>query len=143
MLTSFGATPVSPVHAHPAQLDNANIQPLYEKVRKDFPTLEKLGFTLHENAAKEKRLEISAIRFPETERGSGAGSRVMKQIVDHADTNGWTLTVTPDARFDGTGTATARDQKRLNAWYKRYGFKTNSGSNRDYEISESMVREAR
>lgn len=79
---------------------------------------------------------LSRIVIPEGDRSAGAGSRAMQEIVDWADANGKKIALTPSADFGG-------NKKRLGEFYKRFGFVDNKGKNKDFEVSESMVREPR
>ena len=53
-----------------------------------------------------------------------------------ADTKGKPIGLTPSADFGG-------NKARLTKFYKRFGFVPNKGKNKDYTISESMVRPAK
>jgi predicted GNAT family N-acyltransferase len=68
------------------------------------------------------------------EKGKGRGTRFMTDLAAAADSNGWTLALTPDYSFGATSVA------RLKRFYKRFGFKENKGRYTDFTISESMVR---
>jgi len=67
-------------------------------------------------------------------QGTGAGTKALKDIIDHADVNGKTLALTPSADFGGS-------KARLTKLYKSLGFVDNKGKNKDFEISETMLRE--
>ena len=138
MVTAIGQSAPKP-RVEP--LDHEHVGPFYASIREEFPDLEQFGFTLHESATGERWLEISAIRVPESARGTGLGSKVLKKVVNHADKNGWKLTVVPDARFAGADAGGMKAQTRLEKWYKSYGFVRNRGRKRDYEIMETMIRE--
>lgn len=77
------------------------------------------------------KVTLSRIVVPE--RSKGVGSAVMRRIVEAADRNGDTVTLTPSADFGG-------NKARLVKFYKRFGFVENKGRNKDYEISETMYR---
>lgn len=79
---------------------------------------------------------LSRIVIPEDGRQSGRGTEVMQEITKWADESGKKLALTPSADFGGNKT-------RLVGFYKRFGFVENKGKNKDYEVSESMVREPR
>ena len=81
------------------------------------------------------RATVNKIIIPEDQRGSGVGTDIMTRITDWADSNGIQLALTPSADFGGT-------KSRLNKFYKRFGFVDNKGKNKDFEVSETMVREA-
>lgn len=120
-------------------LDKNSMKSLETKIKTIFPQLETFNVALHRTSSGEPRLEIVSIRMPKEYRGNGTGTKIMNIIVQHADNNGWKLSLTPDADYGGQK-ATKREQKRLENWYKTFGFCPNSGRNRDYEISETMIR---
>ncbi|HEX2012401.1 MAG TPA: hypothetical protein VJN44_15845, partial [Roseateles sp.] len=80
------------------------------------------------------RATLSRIVLPEGQREGGTGTRVMNEITQWADRNGLILQLTPSADFGG-------NKKRLGEFYKRFGFVDNKGKNRDFETSETMLRE--
>jgi GGDEF domain-containing protein len=67
------------------------------------------------------------------ERGKGAGSAFMRDLVRAADERGVLLAATPSTDFGGT-------KSRIVAFNKRFGFVENKGRTKDYEISETMYR---
>lgn len=79
---------------------------------------------------------LSRIELPAEGRQQGTGSKIMQEITDWADANGKKLALTPSADFGG-------NKKRLGEFYKRFGFLDNKGKNKDFEVSESMVRDPR
>lgn len=78
-------------------------------------------------------LSLHKIVVPEDTRNQGTGSKVMQDIIKHADTHNKTIALTPSSDFGG-------NKKRLTGFYKKFGFVENKGRNKDYEISESMYR---
>ncbi len=79
---------------------------------------------------------LSRIELPAEGREKGTGTKIMQEITSWADANGKKLALTPSADFGG-------NKKRLGEFYKRFGFVDNKGKNKDYEVSESMVRDPR
>ncbi len=79
---------------------------------------------------------VSKIVVPKEARGTGAGSQAMRSLVEYADKHGKTLALTPDSAFGGS-------KSRLVEFYKRFGFVENKGRNKDYAVSETMIRPAR
>lgn len=113
------------------QLDQAMTrEQLSEKLKSEVPGLK---LDLMGNGST---VTLSRIVIPEGNRSAGTGSRVMQEIVDWADANGKKIALTPSADFGG-------NKKRLGEFYKRFGFVDNKGKNKDFEVSESMVREPR
>lgn len=78
---------------------------------------------------------INKIVVPEDAQGSGIGSSVMEEIISYADERGLAIALTPDDTYGG-------DVRRLEEFYKRFGFIPNTGRNKDYSFMESMVRPA-
>lgn len=68
------------------------------------------------------------------DKGKGIGSKVMKDLCNYADLSGLTISLTPCTSFGATSLS------RLKGFYSRFGFKENKGRNKDYSISESMIR---
>lgn len=89
----------------------------------------KLGLTGEGNV-----VTLSRIVLPDSARNAGTGTEIMQRIADWADQNGKTVALTPSSDFGG-------NKGRLTEFYKRFGFIENKGSNRDFEISETMYRE--
>jgi phage-related protein (TIGR01555 family) len=79
---------------------------------------------------------LSRIVVPKAERGSGTGSEVMKAVTEWADKAGRSIALSPSSDLGG-------NKNRLVDFYKRFGFVENKGRNKDYSISESMIRPAK
>jgi predicted GNAT family N-acyltransferase len=78
-------------------------------------------------------LELGRIIVPKDDRKTGVGSKVMKKIIDYADSIGKDIRLTPSTDFGGTSV------NRLKAFYSRFGFV----NNKDYAFRDSMVRYAK
>lgn len=78
-------------------------------------------------------INVSRIVVPQDRRNQGIGRKVMRDIIEHADSVGKPVALTPSGDFGGSVT-------RLKEFYKSLGFIENKGRNRDFEISESMYR---
>lgn len=76
---------------------------------------------------------IDKIVIPEEARGSGQGTKIMDELISIADKEGKTIGLTPSTDFGGS-------KAGLNRFYKRLGFVPNKGKNKDFSISESLVR---
>jgi hypothetical protein len=79
---------------------------------------------------------VSRIVLPKGDREAGVGTRVMTDIMETADRNGWPLALTPSSDFGGA-------KGRLEQFYRRFGFVPNKGRAKDYETSESFLRPPR
>ena len=64
----------------------------------------------------------------------GNGSQFMRDLIDLADKNAWTLALTPDTSLGATSA------NRLKNFYRQFGFVENKGKNADFNTKESMVR---
>ncbi len=78
---------------------------------------------------------LHKVVVPHAERGKGTGDAVMAALNRHADEHGHTIALTPEP-IHGEGGSKAK----LKRWYKRHGFVDNKGRNKDYEVSETMLR---
>lgn len=86
-----------------------------------------------------QRKRLSLIRTHEGHRGGGHADAAMRDLLDHADRHGVTLTLTPEPLHGDRKTS----KTRLTSWYARHGFVPNKGRNKDYEISDTMYRTPR
>jgi GNAT superfamily N-acetyltransferase len=86
----------------------------------------------------ENTLKLNMIAVNKGEQGNGAGSAAMTAITEFADTHGLRVVLTTGVKDDGFGTTSA---SRLKKFYKRFGFVENKGRNKDFSISENMIRE--
>lgn len=66
-------------------------------------------------------------------KNKGVGTEFMKSLLGEADKQGKSVALTPSSDFGG-------NKKRLEKFYKRFGFVDNKGKNKDFTISESMIR---
>lgn len=76
---------------------------------------------------------LDKLVVPEAQRNQGVGTAVMRDIVAEADRAGVPLGLTPSADFGG-------NKARLVDFYRRFGFRPNSGRARDFETMSSMIR---
>lgn len=72
-----------------------------------------------------------------SDKGRGAGTRVMNALIAYADAHGKSIALTPSTDFGGTSVARLRD------FYKRFGFVDNKGRNKDFSTREAMIRPSR
>ncbi|MCZ4284533.1 hypothetical protein O4H29_06760 [Marinobacter salarius] len=79
-------------------------------------------------------ITVDKIVVPEGMRGDGRGTEAMKLLLDYADRTGQTVALSPSTDFGGR-------KFRLKRFYRRLGFVENQGGSRNFEISESMLRE--
>jgi hypothetical protein len=69
------------------------------------------------------------------DKSKGTGTKFMNDLIADADSKGKSIGLTPSSDFGG-------NKKRLTEFYKRFGFVENKGKNKDFTISESMIRPA-
>ena len=81
-----------------------------------------------------EHLVVSRIVVPKEERGQGIGTAIMRDLIQEAENRNIPMALTPDSSFGG-------NLKRLKEFYGNLGFTPNTGRNKDYRISESMIRE--
>ena len=78
-------------------------------------------------------LVLNQIEFPKSNRNQGAGTQVMRTLIQFADKHKLTMVLTPDKSYGGS-------VSRLKEFYKRFGFSSNTGRRKDYRYSETMIR---
>lgn len=78
-------------------------------------------------------IELKRIVVPEELRGQGIGTQVLEDLIQYAQSVNKSIFTTPSSSFGGS-------ESRLTKFYKSFGFKPNSGSNRDFRSRESMVK---
>ncbi|KCZ47781.1 hypothetical protein [Hyphomonas sp. CY54-11-8] len=80
-------------------------------------------------------LTINMLKVPEGLRGTGEASRAVDDILKQADAEGLTVFLTADPVGSG-----GLSKSQLEAFYKRRGFVSNSGRNKDFRAQAGMVR---
>jgi len=80
---------------------------------------------------------LMSIIVPREKQKQGIGSKVMSDLTRYADERGLTIRLSPATKDPHHGT-TSHD--RLVRFYKQFGFKQNKGRNKDFSISQSMIR---
>jgi len=81
-------------------------------------------------------LRLDTVRVKKENRKKGVGTAFMEDLIKFADDYDMTITLTPaTSEYDGT-----TSKSRLEKFYKRFGFVNNKGRNKDYRISDSMIR---
>jgi GNAT superfamily N-acetyltransferase len=78
-------------------------------------------------------LEVNMLIIDPNKRGLGFGRSIMNDIIEYTDTNKKIAHLTPTNEFDS-------DLKKLTDFYKSLGFVKNSGSNKDYRFTDTMIR---
>jgi GNAT superfamily N-acetyltransferase len=83
--------------------------------------------------AKEQ-MHIARIVVDKTLRRQGLGTLAMQDLVELADHFGLLMTLSPSIDFGGTSV------DRLKRFYRRFGFVSNKGRQKHWEITASMYR---
>lgn len=94
-------------------------------LKSNFPDL---NIGISENASS---IILDKVIVPE--RSKGVGTRFMNDLITDADSKGKTIGLTPSSDFGG-------NKGRLTEFYKRFGFVDNKGKNKDFTISETMIK---
>ena len=81
---------------------------------------------------------LDRIVVPKSDRKSGIGTKAMQELCLFADINNLKLSLILADKYDGLGTTS---RTRLANFYKRFGFKLNSGRHKDFSTTDSMIRE--
>jgi len=79
-----------------------------------------------------KYMELNLIKIKPEFKNQGWATKILDDLVDWAKENNITLTLTPSDTFGA-------NEKRLEKFYKRFGFKPNKGKNRDFQTRDSMI----
>lgn len=91
------------------------------------------GMKTHAYVNQTGDISLHSLEVPKEKRGKGIGSRFMKGLSKFADKNKQRITLTPQAEKGY--------KKKLDTFYKEKGFKPNKGRNRDFSVSDSMIRD--
>lgn len=91
-------------------------------------------------ALKGDDIRINNIIVPEGSRKSGIGTKAMEDIANFADDNGVRVILSAATKDDRHGTTSSA---RLVSFYKRFGFKENKGSKKDFTVNDGMIRDPR
>jgi ribosomal protein S18 acetylase RimI-like enzyme len=80
------------------------------------------------------QIQLSDLVVPKDKRGQGVGSEYMTDLINAADAEGKTITLTAALDYGSTSLP------RLKGFYKKFGFVENKGRNKDFAISDNMYR---
>jgi len=136
MAISEGKTKASPMQQVPGQEGLMFANPTrVDSLSALESQVESMGVDVTLGSGSGDSIVIHKIVTPKENRGQGVGTDAMNIITDFADSTGRLLALTPSTDFG------ASSVKRLKDFYKRFGFVENKGRNKDFSISESMIRE--
>ena len=80
----------------------------------------------------ENSISINNMVVKKELRNQGIGQKILNDIIEYANKNNKTITLTPTTEFN--------TQNRLKKWYKANGFVENKGKNTDFLISDTMYK---
>ena len=109
------------------------------KIQKEIKTLEDIKakyknqtdqLNIFEN--KDNTISINNLVVKKNLRNKGIGQNILNDIMNYADKNNKTITLTPTSEY--------LTKSKLTNWYKRNGFVENKGKNTDFSISDTMYR---
>ena len=103
------------------------VNQLQDKLKEDYP-----GLRLWLNG-NETNISLDTIVVPKELRNTGVGTKVMRELIEYADKNQKTISLTPSSDLGSS-------KARLEVFYRRLGFTTNRGSRRDFTIMDTMIR---
>ena len=81
---------------------------------------------------KDNTISINNLVVKQNLRNKGIGQNILNDIIDYADKNNKTITLTPTSKY--------LTKNKLTTWYKNNGFVENKGKNTDFSISDTMYR---
>lgn len=84
---------------------------------------------------KDNTISINNLVVKKNLRNKGIGQNILNDIMNYADKNNKTITLTPTSEY--------LTKSKLTNWYKRNGFVENKGKNMDFSISDTMYRLAK
>ncbi|MBW3545405.1 MAG: GNAT family N-acetyltransferase [Bacteroidetes bacterium] len=85
-------------------------------------------------------IRLDTIIVSKENQGKGVGTEALEAITRFADKHGKRVTLTPALKDTHHGTTS---QSRLIKFYKQFGFVLNKGRNKDFTVSDLMIREPR
>lgn len=94
--------------------------------------------SFHVYETRKGDLKLDTIIVEKDNRKKGIGTKIINELINHANTNNKRIVVTPAIKDDFQGTTS---RSRLVKFYKRFGFVENKGRKKDFTISEGMYRD--
>lgn len=79
---------------------------------------------------KHGAFELKLIEVKKEKRGTGVGTKIMRDICDYADSNGYIIVLSPSEI----------KTSKLIKWYKGFDFLENKGRNKDFRFWSRMIR---
>lgn len=113
------------VQKNKAQKEIKSLEDIKTKYKKQTDQL-----NIFEN--KDSTISINNMIVKQNLRNKGIGQSILNDIINYADKNNKTITLTPTSEY--------LTKNKLTAWYKNNGFVENKGRNADFSISDTMYR---
>lgn len=85
-------------------------------------------------------IELNSIIVAKEDQKKGTGTEIMNELIRFADAKHKRITLSVGVKDDIHGTTS---RSRLVKFYKRFGFKENKGSKKDFTVSAGMIRSPR
>ncbi len=104
------------------------VKQLGDKLKTDYP-----GLKLWISSNTDSNIALDTIVVPKELRNTGVGTKVMRELIEYADKNQKTISLTPSSDLGSS-------KARLEIFYRRLGFTSNRGSRRDFTIMDTMIR---
>jgi GNAT superfamily N-acetyltransferase len=89
------------------------------------------GMKLHAYPSHGDTIRLQTLEVPKEKRGQGIGSRAVRAMQNVAKKQNKRVTLTPQAEKGY--------KKKLDTFYRKKGFKPNTGRNKDYSVSDTMI----
>jgi GNAT superfamily N-acetyltransferase len=90
------------------------------------------GMKFHAYPSHSGDIRLHSIEVPKEKQGQGIGSHALKNLTKFADKQNKRVTLTPQADKG--------KKAKLDKFYKRFGFRSNKGRNKDFSVSDTMIR---
>jgi GNAT superfamily N-acetyltransferase len=90
------------------------------------------GMKAHATISQQGDIRLHSLEVPKDQRGKGIGGRFMKGLTNVADKQKRRVTLSQQAE--------PGYKKKLDTFYKRFNFKSNKGRNKDFSVSDTMIR---
>jgi predicted GNAT family N-acyltransferase len=90
------------------------------------------GMKAHVVNSHQGDVKLHSLEVPKELRGKGIGSKFMKGLTKSADKQKQRITLSQQSE--------PRYKKKLDTFYKRFGFVSNKGRNKDFSVSDTMIR---
>lgn len=120
-------------------VSKAKLDAFMRYIREKYPELQSFDLMAYGPSKDKDVIELNHIMVLKSKRKQGIGTKVMQELVDFADQNNYWITLSVADKDSGIGTTSSG---RLYSFYRRFGFVSNHGRNKRYELSiyASMYR---